>query len=470
MSIRIILEETESSEIRVIEVGEPGPQGPPGQEGIEDAIQAHEEKSDGTAHEIEGVNNLRDELDNKVETTDPRLSNSRPPTGGAGGVLSGTYPNPGFAVNMATQDELDAHTSATQTALDNKADLVAGKIPSSQLPSFVDDVLEYTNFASLPVTGETGKIYTTTNNGLTFRWSGTAYVEISASLALGETSATAYRGDRGKAAYDHSQLTNANPHGVTKAHLGLENVDDTSDADKPISNLTQEALNAKTGFSIVANESERLSLSGVLAFHYVFQTEDSRSFILLNPDYVSRVDGWLDITRLIGWTEVADEAERVGLSNYTPFVHVIQNDNGHHFILIGSTAHDSANWLDLTLAKTIVDYSPITLFALNVDANSVGEVEIPLPFTGWYIIRRISFFGGTISTAEFGLGFSPGTANGGLSPTLLNHQRYHDFEYTGTGNKFYTSTSLFLATITPEGSPGTVNFLVEIQRVPGDYS
>lgn len=74
-----------------------------------------------------------------------------------------------------------------------------GKVPSGQLPSYVDDVLEYEKKASFPSTGETGKIYVAKDTNLTYRWSGTAYVEISASLALGETSSTAYAGDKGKA-------------------------------------------------------------------------------------------------------------------------------------------------------------------------------------------------------------------------------------------------------------------------------
>lgn len=74
-----------------------------------------------------------------------------------------------------------------------------GKVPSGQLPSYVDDVLEYENKTSFPSTGETGKIYVAKDTNLTYRWSGTAYVEISASLALGETSSTAYAGDKGKA-------------------------------------------------------------------------------------------------------------------------------------------------------------------------------------------------------------------------------------------------------------------------------
>lgn len=74
-----------------------------------------------------------------------------------------------------------------------------GKVPSGQLPSYVDDVLEYDNKTSFPASGETGKIYVAKDTNLTYRWSGSAYVEISASLALGETSSTAYAGDKGKA-------------------------------------------------------------------------------------------------------------------------------------------------------------------------------------------------------------------------------------------------------------------------------
>lgn len=78
-----------------------------------------------------------------------------------------------------------------------------GLVPTSQLPSFVDDVLEYNGTSAFPSTGETGKIYVDTSANKTYRWGGSSYVEISPSLALGETSSTAYRGDRGKAAYDH---------------------------------------------------------------------------------------------------------------------------------------------------------------------------------------------------------------------------------------------------------------------------
>lgn len=77
-----------------------------------------------------------------------------------------------------------------------------GKVPAAQLPSYVDDVLEFSTKAQFPQTGETGKIYVAKDTNLTYRWTGTQYLEISQSLALGETSSTAYPGDKGKANRD----------------------------------------------------------------------------------------------------------------------------------------------------------------------------------------------------------------------------------------------------------------------------
>ena len=95
-------------------------------------------------------------------------------------------------------------------ALDNKVDISSigvangvagldsnGLIPSSQLPSYVDDVLEYASLSKFPKTGETGKIYVALDTNKTYRWGGSTYIEISESLSLGTTSSTAYRGDWG---------------------------------------------------------------------------------------------------------------------------------------------------------------------------------------------------------------------------------------------------------------------------------
>lgn len=113
--------------------------------------------------------------------------------------------------NKVVKAELDKKMNA---ALKGAANGVAsldetGKVPAAQLPSYVDDVLEFDNKTAFPTSGESGKIYVAKDTNKTFRWSGTAYVEISASLALGETSATAFPGDKGKKAYDHSQAAHA---------------------------------------------------------------------------------------------------------------------------------------------------------------------------------------------------------------------------------------------------------------------
>lgn len=90
-----------------------------------------------------------------------------------------------------------------------------GMVPSRMLPSYVDDVLEYSSRAAFPDYGESGKIYIDLFTNKSYRWSGTTYIELTSSeLILGETSETAYRGDRGKIAYDHSQTT-GNPHATT---------------------------------------------------------------------------------------------------------------------------------------------------------------------------------------------------------------------------------------------------------------
>lgn len=121
--------------------------------------------------------------------------------------------------------------------LNNKADLVDGLIPASQLPSFVDDVLEYSSVDSFPSTGENGKIYIAIDTNLTYRWGGTSYVIINSSLALGETESTAYRGDRGKTAYEHSQSAHAPTTVATQTQDGLMSKEDKEKLDN-ISNAT----------------------------------------------------------------------------------------------------------------------------------------------------------------------------------------------------------------------------------------
>ena len=73
----------------------------------------------------------------------------------------------------------EEYLNAIDEYLDTKADLVNGKVPASQLPSYVDDVLEFPDKESFPTTGEAGKIYVALDTGKTYRWGGSTYVEIS---------------------------------------------------------------------------------------------------------------------------------------------------------------------------------------------------------------------------------------------------------------------------------------------------
>ena len=79
-----------------------------------------------------------------------------------------------------------------------------GKVPASQLPSYVDDVVEVYKEAehTTKITAESDKIYVDIATNKTYRWSGSAYVGIGSDLALGETASTAYAGNKGKANAD----------------------------------------------------------------------------------------------------------------------------------------------------------------------------------------------------------------------------------------------------------------------------
>lgn len=105
--------------------------------------------------------------------------------------------------------------------------ITSGIIDSSRLPSFVDDVIEYPNLASFPIDGESGKIYIALDTNKTYRWSGSTFVYITSGAV---DSVNGYTGI----------IT------LNKSDIGLSNVDNTSDVDKPISTATQDALDLKT--------------------------------------------------------------------------------------------------------------------------------------------------------------------------------------------------------------------------------
>lgn len=170
------------------------------------------------------------------------------------------------------------------------ASKLTGTIPQANLPSYVDDVLEYNGKSNFPDTGETGKIYVDTATNRTYRWGGSSYVEISSSLALGTTSSTAFRGDYGNTAYQHAAAkgsafasglykitTNAQGHvtaatAVTKGDitaLGIPgsdtNTNTTYTLTKSGSTITLEGSDGSSSEVTDANTTYTLSSFGVTA-------------------------------------------------------------------------------------------------------------------------------------------------------------------------------------------------------------
>lgn len=129
------------------------------------------------------------------------------------------------------------------------------KVPAAQLPSYVDDVLEFGNLAAFPATGATGIIYVALDTGKIYRWSGSAYIEISPSPgstdAVPEGSVNLYytNGRASAAAPVQSVAGRTGTVTLTKSDVGLANVDNTSDASKPVSTATQDSLAAKVSKS-----------------------------------------------------------------------------------------------------------------------------------------------------------------------------------------------------------------------------
>ena len=102
------------------------------------------------------------------------------------------------ADNYQDEDVLRLRSAfgALDTAVASKADLVGGKVPAGQLPAYVDDVIEFANFAALPSPGVGGIIYVTTDTTPVrqWRWSGSAYAEIAPAYQLPSATPTALGG------------------------------------------------------------------------------------------------------------------------------------------------------------------------------------------------------------------------------------------------------------------------------------
>lgn len=324
----------------------------------------------------------------------------------------------------------------------------SGIIPSAQLPSYVDDVIEVDTFSNLPGTGESGKIYIVQDTNLTYRWSGTDYVEISKSLALGETSSTAYPGDKGKATTDklnripdklitdtvnvnqstteavlnfttyrqeaqqvgrntltitsatisqaglmsssdktkldglkdqagitsdidavqtnlETHINNkSNPHEVTKDQVGLGNVDNTSDANKPISTATQTALNGK--FSATDGNALKQRVDNIPELVATDITVDSdNDSVNISLDKTSIVDGTLSGTTININSATASKAGILVPTDKSKIDKIITNGNGTKYLSDNGTYKEVSGGGE----------SNIYIFSPTISGNGISEQD-----------------------------------------------------------------------------------------------
>lgn len=347
-------------------------------------------------------------------------------------------------LNNKVQEFIDSKGAPNGLASLNES----GIIPSAQLPSYVDDVIEVDTFSNLPGTGESGKIYIVQDTNLTYRWSGTAYVEISKSLALGETSSTAYPGDKGKATTDklnktsdkvvvgpttvnpstnkivlkyqtHFTSTNSdsedshtinaattsqaglmsssdktkldglkdqagitsdidavqtnlethinnksNPHEVNKAQVGLGNVDNTSDANKPISTATQNALNSKFNASDGNALKQRVDNIPELIATDITVDSDNDS-VNISLDKTSIVDGTLSGTTININSATTSKAGILTPSDKTKIDKIITNGNGTKYLSDNGTYKEVSGGGE----------SNIYVFSPTISGNGISEQD-----------------------------------------------------------------------------------------------
>lgn len=238
-------------------------------------FQAQIEITQQTANRVPVLNGSKELISSSITTTElDQLS-------GASGNLQDQITDAQADATQAISDAAAAQATANSAipATEKGAALgvatldAGGKVPSTQLPSYVDDVIEAADFASLPVTGEAGKIYVTLNDNMCYRWSGSAYVQITSgavSSVFGRTgNVSAQSGD-----YTASQITNVPAGGI--AATTVQAAIDELDLEKAAAVHTHVASDI-TDFSEASQDAIGASLSDTSSIDFTY--DDSAGLI-----------------------------------------------------------------------------------------------------------------------------------------------------------------------------------------------
>lgn len=198
--------------------------------------------------------------------------------------------------NRSKISTLESRTQGLQTIVNNHSNkindieqgnrhitnvpyLVDNLIPSQYLPSYVDDVLEFDNIESFPTSGESGKIYVDKSTNKTYRFSGTQYTEIAASLALGETSSTAYSGDKGKRNRDDINTLLENTNTLNSNINSIQN---------SISTLEEQSTQNDNSIAIINNQI--MEINERVNDHYVVVDMNIHDISLILNQVKTRLD------------------------------------------------------------------------------------------------------------------------------------------------------------------------------------
>lgn len=343
-------------------------------------------------------------------------------------------------INASTdlQQKLDAHhfvltsdkgISGGVAELDEN-----GLVPSSQLPGYVDDVLEgYLEdgiFYSNPehteeLAGEAGKIYVDLETNKTYRWSGSAFIVISETLALGETSSTAYRGDRGKVAYDHSQSEHARTD-ATKVEPSVNNGNiiindnETSVYVHPDSGATAGSYGDASDQSPAAGES----------FKVPYVTLDSTGHVT----EVSEHTVTLPTTSIIVDDELSEES-----TNPVENKAVTQAINSKQNTITGAATTIASS--NLTASRALVSNKNGKIAVVDTTSTELGYVHGVTSAIQTQLNDKLSLSGGTM-TGTLG-------AYGGLGTTDLSITKNYRIILYDTNNSFgyikqYSSQQLII--------------------------
>ena len=346
-------------------------------------------------------------VQNKVINTALSTANTNISTNATNiGHLQGYFDNGKaiYAINDANAQPITT-TYATKTELNAKANASdfnafknskgqhnglasldsSGKVPSSQLPSYVDDVIEGYYYNSKfykeeshtnEIAGESGKIYTDLGNNKTYRWSGTTYTEISASLALGETSSTAYPGNKG-AANAANITTNANNIKTLKDYFDAKGVAKKAIADASGNNIvdtyaTKSALST-TNSNVSTNTTNITKLKGYFTNgvakqaaadgkgNNIVDTYATKSALSTTNSNVST--NTTNITKLKGYfTNTGIAYKAVGDEDGNPFkTSYVKIEGTDATTGISSYIKNLGNEIQLYLVKGTTNYSKIEL-------------------------------------------------------------------------------------------------------------